>query len=75
MGLIEQTNSEVRTVVDDVRAARAAVTEEAGGLDRLGDYLRNIQSEYHSRTGRFAGIPRKGSPPDEDASPSARARS
>ena len=49
--------AEHRNIVDEVRAARAAVAREAGGLDGLGEYLRRIQEEYRSRTGRFADVP------------------
>jgi hypothetical protein len=48
---------EPRNVVEEVRAARAAVAEQAGGLARLGEYLRRVQEEYGTRTGRFAGVP------------------
>ncbi len=44
-------------VLDEVRGARAAVEEEAGGLTGVGEYLRRIQEEYRTRTGRFAGVP------------------
>ncbi len=54
--------SEHRSIVDEVRAARAAVAHEAGGLDGLGDYLRKVQEEYRSRTGRFADVPTVRSP-------------
>lgn len=46
-----------RNVLDEVRAARAAVSEQAGGFAGLGDYLRTVQEEYRTRTGRFAGVP------------------
>lgn len=48
---------EPRNVVDEVRAARAAVEEEAGGLTGLGEYLRKTQEEFRTRTGRFTGVP------------------
>ncbi|MCC7290669.1 MAG: hypothetical protein IT449_01255 [Phycisphaerales bacterium] len=57
MSMIDKGNTESRSAVDDVRAARAAVGKEAGGLDGLGDYLRLIQEEYRTRTGRFVGLP------------------
>jgi hypothetical protein len=44
-------------VVEEVRAARAAVLEEAGGFAALGEYLRQIEVEFRTRTGRFSDIP------------------
>jgi hypothetical protein len=48
---------EPRNIVEEVRAARAAVSDEAGGIEGLGEYLRQIQEEYRTRTGRFADVP------------------
>ena len=53
----DESRSEPRDIVDEMRAARASVSREAGGLDGLGEYLRRIQEEYRSRTGRFANVP------------------
>jgi hypothetical protein len=46
-----------RSVVDEVRAARAAVAEQAGGLAGLGDYLARVELEFRTRSGRFADVP------------------
>lgn len=48
-----------RNVVDEVRAARAAVAEQAGGLAGLGEYLKRVEDEFRSRTGRFADVPKE----------------
>ena len=53
----DESRSEPRDMVDEMRAARAGVSREAGGLDGLGAYLGRIQEEYRSRTGRFADLP------------------
>lgn len=47
----------LNNVVDEVRAARAAVSEQAGGFTGLGEYLQKVQEEYRTRTGRFAHVP------------------
>ncbi len=57
MAMIENSHKEPGNDVDDVRAARAAVSREAGGLEGLGGYLRSVQEEYRTRSGRFAGVP------------------
>jgi len=47
-------------LIDEVRAIRRAVCEEFGNdVDRLCDHLQEIEREYHTRTGRFAGVPRE----------------
>ena len=48
---------EPRNAVEDARAARAAVSEQVGGLAGLGEYLRKVQDEFRTRTGRFADVP------------------
>ncbi len=48
---------EPRNVVDEVRAIRVAVSEQTGGFAGLGEYLRKVEKEYSTRTGRFAGVP------------------
>ena len=54
----EETHpSAFANVVEEVRAARAAVLEEAGGFTGLGEYLRQIEAEFRTRTGRFSDIP------------------
>ena len=57
MNNVNNNANEPRNVVDEVRAARAAVSKEAGGFAGLGDYLRRVQAEFEARTGRFAGVP------------------
>lgn len=48
---------EPSSVIDDVRAARAAVARQCNGLDSLAEHLRTIGEEYRARTGQFADIP------------------
>lgn len=48
---------EPSSLIDDVRAARAAVARQCNGLDSLAEHLRMIGEEYRARTGQFADIP------------------
>ncbi len=57
MTTMDNRRPEPRNVVEEVRAARAAVSQQAGGFAGLGEYLRKVQDEYRTRTGRFAGVP------------------
>ncbi|MFH0983164.1 MAG: hypothetical protein V2A79_16715 [Planctomycetota bacterium] len=57
MTTVDDTRREPRNVVEEVRAARAAVSAQAGGFAGLGEYLRKVQEEYLTRTGRFAEVP------------------
>lgn len=57
MTTIDDGHGLPRNVVEEVRAARAAVSQEAGGFAGLGDYLEKVQEEYRTRTGRFADVP------------------
>ena len=57
MTTIDDGHGLPRNVVEEVRAARAAVSKEAGGFAGLGEYLETIQQEYRTRTGRFADVP------------------
>lgn len=57
MTTVDDRHPEPRNVVEEVRAARAAVSAQAGGFAGLGDYLRNVQEEFRTRTGRFARVP------------------
>lgn len=42
-------------LIDEVRAIRKAIGEEAGeDFDKLGEYLRKVGQEFRSKTGRFA---------------------
>lgn len=53
----ENARREPRNVVEEVRAARAAVSEQAGGFAGLAEYLERVQEEYRTRSGRFADVP------------------
>lgn len=55
--MLNDNHREPRNVVEEVRAARAAVSEQAGGFTGLGDYLQKVQDEYRTRTGRFVDVP------------------
>ncbi len=57
MTTVDGSHPEPRNVVDDVRSARAAVSEQAGGFAGLGEYLEKVQQEVRTRTGRFADVP------------------
>ena len=57
MTTIDDQHREPRNVVEEVRAARAAVSKQAGGFAGLGEYLRKVQDEFRTRTGRFADVP------------------
>lgn len=57
MTTTHNNRAEPRNLVEEVRAARAAVAEQAGGFANLGEYLRKVQEEYGTRTGRFADVP------------------
>jgi len=57
MTAIEGYRREPRNVVEEVRAARAAVSEQAAGFAGLGEYLWKVQDEFRTRTGRFADVP------------------
>lgn len=57
MATTDNSQQEPRNIVEEVRAARAAVSDEAGGIEGLGDYLRQIQEEFRTRTGRFTDVP------------------
>jgi hypothetical protein len=47
-------------LIDEVRAIRRSVCEQFDNdVDRLCDHLQEVEREYHARTGRFAGVPRK----------------
>ena len=46
-------------LIDEVRELRRQVSEESGNdVDRLCDELQRIESEWRTRTGRFADIPK-----------------
>ncbi|NOT00675.1 MAG: hypothetical protein HOP29_08615 [Phycisphaerales bacterium] len=49
--------SDPKNVVDEVRASRAWVVEQAGGFSGLGKYLKQVENEFRTRTGRFADLP------------------
>lgn len=59
---------EPQNAVDDTRVARAAVSEATHGFAHLREHLQQIQREYATRTGRFAGLPAE--PPHPSAAPS-----
>ena len=56
---VRETISPQRDVlVDEVRAIRAALVEQAGGdLDALAQRLRALHHEFANRTGQFADVP------------------
>ena len=56
----EQSSSGIDPLIDEVRTIRRSVCDEFGNdVDRLCDHLQEIEQEYRTRTGRFAGVPRK----------------
>jgi hypothetical protein len=55
-----QNNSKsygVGSLIDEVRAIRRGVTDPFGEhVDQLCDHLREVEREYATRSGRFAGL-------------------